>query len=626
MLDTTISSQSRQEITVPSTNNSQHKRNKVSINPTISLSAFIILTCALIAPGLLSPDPQKAISFIALFVDIIIFFILAIYLTGSKETLLRKKTLFKIILMIFTFAASLAITAQWDSLIEGISVFVNFLNEYNPLVISTIITLTLGFLLFFAKAAIFRIQKWIFGLTNNYFIFTLAGLAILGASSALLIPSYTNWFRSAVPISTQQDTVIEDKEKAQDNPTSSPSLTNSKTAEVEQKSTSDLRLHLLYITGGVIATLGLVETNRKNSQDHIRQVHAARRDRYIEAVDKLSNKNAPVRLGGVYALVGLVDEWLDDDIIDKETRLKEGQVIVNNLCSYIRSPFILAEKREIIEAVTSPYVYSGNLNKDKARLHEEQEVRRTIFAEMSKRGSTFTKSEEGDIIPILGAWSEFEFDFSRAPIFYPLREVKFTNTNFNNAKFYGHTDFSRSQFYGETNMQHVNFYGPTLFDYTYFHNGLNLSFSHFHMKAGVTSSTVREKGIFCETHFHKEVFFSDTDFLPEGSANFSFTKFHQRTVFNDTNFHGEAIFSAEFMSSASFEGAYFKVEPNFEYSYFSDKEEHNFETRKSSPYHIKTEAKNHEGKLIKLPVGAGIYTSNVKKNLPSNNSKNSPEL
>ena len=175
-------------------------------------------------------------------------------------------------------------------------------------------------------------------------------------------------------------------------------------------------------------------------------------------------------------------------------------------------------------------------------------------------------------------------------------------------------------------MQHVDFYGPTLFDYTYFHNGLNLSFSHFHMDAGITSSTVREKGIFCETHFHKEVFFSDTDFLPGGSADFLFTKFHQKTVFNNTNFYGEAIFSADFMSSTSFEGAYFEVEPNFEYSQFSDKEEHNFETRESSPYHIKTEAKNHEGKLIKLPIGAGIYTSNVEKNLPSNNSKNPPEL
>jgi uncharacterized low-complexity protein len=626
MLVTTISSQSRQEITVPSTNNSQHKRNKVSINPTISLSAFIILTCALIAPGLLSPDPQKAISFIALFVDIIIFFILAIYLTGSKETLLRKKTLFKIILMIFTFAASLAITAQWDSLIEGISVFVNFLNEYNPLVISTIITLTLGFLLFFAKAAIFRIQKWIFGLTNNYFIFTLAGLAILGASSALLIPSYTNWFRSAVPISTQQDTVIEDKEKAQDNPTSSPSLTNSKTAEVEQKSTSDLRLHLLYITGGVIATLGLIETNRKNSQDHIREVHAARRTRYIEAVDKLSSKDAPVRLGGAYALVALVDEWLEDDNIDRETQIKEGQVIINNLCAYIRSPFTLAVKAKTLEADSEPDNYEGDFSKDQAAFHDEQDVRRAIFVEMSKRSSTLTENKKGKVTATPGRWSSFDFNFSRAPFFYPLGEIKFINANFNNAKFYGHTDFSRSQFYGETNMQHVDFYGYTQFDYTYFHNGLNLSFSHFHMNAGITSSAVREKGIFFETHFHKEAFFSDTDFLPEGSANFSFTKFHQRTVFNNTNFYGEAIFSADFMSSTSFEGAYFKVEPNFEYSYFSDKEEHNFETRKSSPYHIKTEAKNHEGKLIKLPVGAGIYTSNVKKNLPSNNSKNSSEL
>lgn len=404
--------------------------------------------------------------------------------------------------------------------------------------------------------------------------------------------------------------------------------------------TKDLTTALFTITGGTIALFSLIKSHQKSelereqldtqkqkdARDHTRQVHAARRDRYIEAIDKLSSEHASVRLGGVYALVGLVDEWLDDDIIGKETRLKEGQVIVNNLCSYIRSPFILAEKREIIEAVTSPYVYSGNLNKDKARLHEEQEVRRTIFAEMSKRGSTFTKNEEGDIIPILGTWSEFKFDFSRAPIFYPLREVKFTNANFNNAKFYGHTDFSHSQFYGEANIQHADFYGPTLFDYTYFHNGLNLSFSHFHMDAGITSSTVSEKGIFFETHFHKEAFFSDTDFSPEGRANFSITKFHQRTVFNHTNFHGEAIFSADFMSSTSFEGAYFEVEPNFEYSYFSDKEEHNFETRESSPYHIKTKVKNYKGKRIKLPIGADIYTSNVEKNLPSNNSENSSEL
>ena len=85
------------------------------------------------------------------------------------------------------------------------------------------------------------------------------------------------------------------------------------------------------------------------------------------------------------------------------------------------------------------------------------------------------------------------------------------------------------------------------------------------------------------------------------------------------------MFSADFMSSTTFEGAYFEVEPNFEYSYFSDKEEHNFETRESSPYHIKTKVENYKGKRIKLPIGADIYTSNVEKNLPSNNSKNSSE-
>lgn len=524
------------------------------------------------------------------------------------------------------FIASWITTSHWRDILNGAYPIFKYLFSDNiPLGISISLAVIVAFSMLFAKGIVTCSQKGISSLTNRYFMFTLAGLAILGASSALLIPSYTDWFRGPEVNSTQQDDIKDNKEKLKESPSPTPSPTVNKAAEVEQKSTSDLRLHLLYITGGIIAILGLIETNRKNSQDHIRQVHAARRDRYIEAVDKLSSKSAPVRLGGVYALVGLADEWLDDDNIDKETRLKEGQVIVNNLCSYIRSPFILAEKREIIEAATSPYVYSGNLNKDKARLREEQEVRRTIFTEMSKRGSTFTKNEEGDMIPSLGEWSEFEFDFSHAPIFYPLREVKFTNANFNNAKFYGHTDLSHSQFYGEANIQHVDFCGSTLFDYIYFHNGLNLSFSHFHMKAGITSSVVREKGIFCETHFHKEAFFSDTDFLPEGSANFSFTKFHQRTVFNNTNFYGEAMFSADFMSSTTFEGAYFEVEPNFEYSYFSDKEEHNFETRESSPYHIKTKVENYKGKRIKLPIGADIYTSNVEKNLPSNNSKNSSE-
>jgi len=203
-------------------------------------------------------------------------------------------------------------------------------------------------------------------------------------------------------------------------------------------------------------------------------VHAARRDRYIVAVDKLSNSNASVRLGGVYALVGLVDEWLDDDNMDRETRIKEGQIIVNNLCSYIRSPFPLAEKIEEYEARkeledlqkteseklseeessrlrallnrfkdSEEYENPKNTTTGYAKFHEEQDVRRAIFVEMSKRSSTFIKKKSGYIYDlgkilkvISGTWSDFDFDFSRAPIFYPLNDLTIEKGNFSSAKFH----------------------------------------------------------------------------------------------------------------------------------------------------------------------------------------------
>ena len=114
---------------------------------------------------------------------------------------------------------------------------------------------------------------------------------------------------------------------------------------------SALRQALLYTTGGLLGVITLGETHRKNNQekeknenDHTRQVYAERRSRYTKAVEQLANEKAAVRLGGIYTLVGLVDEWLTDDTLNHKERQKEGQVIINNLCSYIRSPFPLAEK------------------------------------------------------------------------------------------------------------------------------------------------------------------------------------------------------------------------------------------------------------------------------------------
>ena len=115
-----------------------------------------------------------------------------------------------------------------------------------------------------------------------------------------------------------------------------------------------LRFHILCITGGIIAVLALFqiywknqltslktkEYIKKNQQDAIANeqtrldnVRAERRSRYSKAIEKLAHDKATIRMGGVYTLVRLADEWLLDDSFNDGERKLEGQVIVNNLCA-----------------------------------------------------------------------------------------------------------------------------------------------------------------------------------------------------------------------------------------------------------------------------------------------------
>ena len=117
----------------------------------------------------------------------------------------------------------------------------------------------------------------------RWFFPILVLLGLIGGAAALWIPSNTGWLRQS-----------------------------GLEGDPEQKAISDLRLHFLYITGGIIAILTLLQTNwknqvdqrkveddiQKNKNDHIRQVHAERRSRYTKAVEQIANEKASVRLGG----------------------------------------------------------------------------------------------------------------------------------------------------------------------------------------------------------------------------------------------------------------------------------------------------------------------------------------
>lgn len=287
---------------------------------------------------------------------------------------------------------------------------------------------------------------------NSLFFWVLVVLGTLGGLLALTVPLWKSW--TCVPF---LGSLIPADSK--DYP--------------EPRIIADLRLHVLYITGGIIAILTLLQTYwknqvdrrkveddiQKNKNDHIRQVHAERRSRYTKAIEQLANEKATVRLGGIYTLVGLVDEWLADDTLNPEERQKEGQVIINNLCSYIRSPFSLAEKRELLESKKRPRRFKGDFIADSLKLREEQNLRVTIFREMSVRVAHNIK--EGNSTSEI--WRKFVFNFSESQIFYPLLNMSFHNASFFKTDFYGDADFSMSIFYNSVNFSYSHFHGRVIF-------------------------------------------------------------------------------------------------------------------------------------------------------------------
>ena len=251
-----------------------------------------------------------------------------------------------------------------------------------------------------------------------------------------------------------------------------------KTAE-QLLAQSNLRLALLYTTGGAIAALGLLETYRKNTNDRtkanadinaalknqehqtkvlkeqIRQFDdnafkerkAERRERYTKAVEQLGDEKAPIRMGGVYTLVGLVDEWLEEKSLSDDERFKEGQVIINNLCAYIRSPFTLTSHYDELsqDSPTSEGIYKDKKEEfyiDKAILDSEADVRLSIIKEIHDRIQGPDKNTPG-------AWSDFEYDFSGSTFFYP---IDLTNSyyakpiNFSGSTYQGGANFRDSTY------------------------------------------------------------------------------------------------------------------------------------------------------------------------------------
>ena len=392
-----------------------------------------------------------------------------------------------------------------------------------------------------------------------------------------------------------------------------------KTAE-QLLAQSNLRLALLYTTGGAIAAFGLLETYRKNTNDRtkanadinaalknqehqtkvlkeqIRQFDdnafkerkAERRERYTKAVEQLGDEKAPIRMGGVYTLVGLVDEWLEEKSLSDDERFKEGQVIINNLCAYIRSPFTLASHYDELsqDSPTPEGIYKDKKEKfyaDKATLDSETDVRLSIIKEIHDRIQGPDKNTPG-------AWSDFEYDFSGSTFFYPIdltnsyyaKPINFSGSTYKGwANFSGSTYQSRADFTGSTYQGGADFTGST------YQGGADFRNSTYQDEADFTGSTYQDEADFRDSTYQAGADFTGStyqwaDFT--GStyqwADFSDSTYQGRVDFRDSTYQGWADFTgstyqsrADFSDStyqgwADFSDSAYENETNFSGSIF----------------------------------------------------------
>ena len=385
-----------------------------------------------------------------------------------------------------------------------------------------------------------------------------------------------------------------------------------KTAE-QLLAQSNLRLALLYTTGGVIAALGLLETYRKNTNDRAKanadikaalknQEHQAevlkeqirqfdenafkerkaeRRERYTKAVEQLGDEKAPVRMGGVYTLVGLVDEWLEEKSLSDDERFKEGQVIINNLCAYIRSPFTLTSYYDELSE-DAPSLEGSYKDKkeefyvDKAILDSEADVRLSIIKEIHDRLQGPDKNTPG-------AWSDFEYDFSGSTFFYP---IDLTNSyyakpiNFSGSTYEGGADFRDSTYKDVADFRDSTYQGEANFTDSTYQGEANFTDSTYQGEANFNDSTYQAWANFNDSTYQAWANFNDSTY--QGDANFRDSTYTSWANFRGSTYEGEADFrgstytswanfrDSTYQALADFTGSIYKGGANFRDSTYND--------------------------------------------------------
>lgn len=313
--------------------------------------------------------------------------------------------------------------------------------------------------------------------------------------------------------------------------------------------------------------------HRKNTP--ARNQPAGRHERYTHALEQFLDGQPAVRLGGVYTLANLADEWLTDTSLPEQVRFEEAQTIIDALAGCIRTPYPLAQKRQVLESDEAPEGYKGDFTRDQEALREEQLVRRTVFMELSRRLAAITKSNKADseesqhaLPQISPMWADLRFNFSGAPIFYPLRQLHFQNADFASATFYGLADFFGATFSGDTSFSAAQFTAAASFHSASFNDWVGFSAARFASAAKFSGARFADTASFATVTFTGAVDFSDAVF--SATADFAVSTFNSDAAFSRLNTAGIASFAAvTFDGKAVFTASTFHDEAHFAASVFN---------------------------------------------------------
>ena len=324
----------------------------------------------------------------------------------------------------------------------------------------------------------------------------------------------------------------------------------------------------------ICAVLFTMLRHRKSTPAHNQQ--AGRRERCTHALEQFLDGHQPaVRLGGAYTLANLIDEWLTDVSLPEQVRREEAQTIIDALTECIRTPYPLAQKRQVLESDEAPEGYEGDFTRDQEALREEQLVRRTVFAEFSRRLAAVTgnnKKSNGKnqhtVPSISPTWADLRFDFGGAPIFYPLRQLHFQNADFASATFHGPADFSGATFHGDTSFSAAQFTADASFHGANFNDWVGFSAAHFAGAAEFSGAQFADAASFATVTFTGETDFSDAVF--SAAADFAVSAFKSDANFSRLNTEGIASFAAvTFGGKAVFTASTFHDEAHFAASVFN---------------------------------------------------------